>query len=118
MQVYLICPVRRADPAARPLVESYVSGLEAAGHRVHFPPRDVDQEDPTGEAICAAHFAAMRAADEVHVFWDRTSSGSHFDLGMAYALGKPVVVAHLFQEDGPGKSYVKVMQGMRGGREA
>lgn len=113
MRIYLICPVRRADPAAGALMESRVRDLEAAGHRVHFPPRDVDQDDPTGEAICAAHHAAMREADEVHVFWDETSSGSHFDLGMAYALGKKVVLAHIFREDGPGKSFVKVMRGMR-----
>ena len=27
--------------------------LEKAGHKVHWPPRDVDQNDPTGLRICS-----------------------------------------------------------------
>lgn len=30
----------------------------------------------------------MREADLVLVFWDMSSKGSHFDLGMAWALDK------------------------------
>jgi len=51
----------------------------------------------------------MRAADEVHVFWDVRSKGSHFDLGMAYALGKRIVPIECELPDGPEKSYWKVM---------
>lgn len=79
------------------------------GSRVHFPPDDAPQDDPTGLAICQTHLRAMKLADEVHVFWDVESKGSHFDLGMAYALGKKIVPIECEHPDGDGKSYWKVM---------
>jgi hypothetical protein len=51
----------------------------------------------------------MREADEVHVFWDVESFGSHFDLGMAYALGKRIVPISCTLVDPPGKSYWKAV---------
>jgi len=56
----------------------------------------------------------MQTADEVHVFWDVKSSGSHFDLGMAYALGVKIVPVSCEHPDGAEKSYWKVMQCMSG----
>jgi hypothetical protein len=108
MNAYVICPVRNGTPED---VVHYVEQLEAAGNSVHFPPRDAPQDDPTGTKICEAHLSALLGADEVHIFWDVNSKGSHFDLGMAYALRKPMRIVHLYQEDGPGKSYVKVIMG-------
>jgi len=52
----------------------------------------------------------MRESDEVHIFWDVRSSGSHFDLGMAYAIGKKLVPVTCEVPDGPEKSYWKVLQ--------
>jgi hypothetical protein len=83
--------------------------LRKEGHGVHFPPDDAPQDDPTGAAICATHLAAMREADEVHVFWDVDSFGSHFDLGMAYALGKRIIPISCERNDNPGKSYWKAV---------
>lgn len=108
MYIYLICPVRNSTFDAAPIV----AALEADGHKVHWPPRDVDQDDPTGLRICTAHLKAMYEADEVHVVWDVNSKGSHFDLGMAFALGKNLVLHSTLQPDPPGKSYVKVMQAL------
>lgn len=115
MKIYLITPVRNASPELLKAVHALVDGLERSGHQVHFPPRDVDQNDATGFGICAHHLAAVEAADKVMVWWDKASSGSHFDLGMAFALGKPVEILHLTDADQDGKSYVKVMQQMTGG---
>lgn len=115
MRIYVICPVRNADAGLTDAIRDYVEQLEKAGHEVHFPPRDVDQNDATGMGICSHHLAAIQLADRVDVYWDVKSSGSHFDLGMAYALGKEVNLVHLCEPDGPGKSYVKVMQQMKGG---
>ena len=115
MKIYFITPVRNASPELLEAVQAYVKDLEQSGDEVHFPPRDVDQNDPTGFVICQHHLAAMKLADKVVVYWDATSTGSHFDLGMAFALGKPVELVHLCQPDGPGKSYIKVMQQMTGG---
>lgn len=105
-----LCPVRHADPFMLNAIEAYVAQLERDGVSVHYPPRDAPQDCPTGKAICETHRAVMVAADAVHVFWDVESKGSHFDLGMAYALGKPVVPVRCLREDTPGKSYWKVMQ--------
>jgi hypothetical protein len=51
----------------------------------------------------------MRNADEVHVFWDVESFGSHFDLGMAYALNKRIVPLSRKRSDTPEKSYWKAV---------
>lgn len=106
VNVYIIVPVRDADPA---LAEDYVSRLESKGHKVHYPPRDVWQGCPTGKSICQKHREAMTISDEVHVIWDVESKGSHFDLGMAYALGKPIIPIALVRPDSDGKSYWKAV---------
>lgn len=111
MNIYIICAVRNADPERVKQLRLYAAQSRRDGHRVHFPPDDAPQDDSTGKAICETHLAAMRKCDEVHVFWDVRSSGSHFDLGMAYALGKKIVPVSCEQPDGPEKSYWKVMQG-------
>lgn len=108
--IYVICPVRHADPFVLNAIELYVAQLERSGERVHFPPRDAPQDCQTGAGICRAHLEAMVSSHAVHVFWDHESKGSHFDLGMAYALGKHLIpVKHLRGDDPPGKSYWKVM---------
>jgi hypothetical protein len=110
MRVYIICAVRLAREERVRAIRFYAAALREDGHLVHFPPDDVQQDDPTGAGICRAHLAAMRTADEVHVFWDLNSFGSHFDLGMAYAMGKKIVPIECEQPDPPGKSYWKVMK--------
>lgn len=109
MNIYIICAVRNASPIRVIELRAYAESKRREGHRVHYPPDDAPQEDPTGEAICRTHLTAMRECDEVHVFWDVRSSGSHFDLGMAYALGKRIVPVVSELPDTPGKSYWKVM---------
>jgi len=103
--IYLIMPVRNADERVQAIATAHCRRLEAAGHKVHFPPRDAPQDDPTGRIICETHRAAMQACNEVHVIWDVNSSGSHFDLGMAYAMRKPIVAVESIEEIKPGKSY-------------
>lgn len=109
MRIYIICAVRNATPQRVAEIRAYAEVKRAEGHHVHFPPDDAPQDCPTGEAICRAHLSAMQLADEVHVFWDVHSSGSHFDLGMAYALGIRIVPVDCEHPDTPGKSYWKVM---------
>jgi hypothetical protein len=109
MNIYVICAVRNASQFRVNMIREHVERLRAEGHDVHFPPDDVNQDDPTGEEICNVHLAAMIEADEVHTFWDVESKGSHFDLGMAYALGKKIVPSYIEQPDTPGKSYWKAV---------
>ncbi len=90
--VYMICPVRKATDADREAMERYVAGLEAQGHYVHLPHRDVDQtNDDGGVRICREHMAAMLLCEEVHVWLlpgQELSEGSFFDFGMAFMLSQ------------------------------
>ena len=108
-RIYLICPVRNCTETAKRFADDYVARLEADGASVHYPPRDVDQtDDGVGLAISEAHRAAMLTCDEVHVIWDSTSLGSHFDFGMAFMLqawrNVPIVLARPVDLT-PSKSY-------------
>ena len=90
MKVFLICPVRGHSISE---TEQVVRDLEYQGMTVHFPPRDTKQDgDPTGYRICSDNLAAIRAADAVYIIWDGLSQGGLFDAGMAFALGKKLVV--------------------------
>ncbi len=113
MRIYIICAVRNASEIRVTEIRAYAAGMRKLGHHVHFPPDDAPQTDPTGEAICRTHLVAMKDSDEVHVFWDVESKGSHFDLGMAYALGIPIAPIECEHPDGPEKSYWKVMCALR-----
>lgn len=109
-KVYVVCSVRGAGESEVKKVEEYVAKLEGEGHLVHYPPRDVDQDCDTGVSIVDAHVEAMRCCDEVHVMWNADSSGSHFDIGMAIALKKPIVAVKNMKKDTAGKSYWKVLK--------
>ena len=84
-KIYIICKVRGASPHTKAALEAYADILEDAGHLVHLPHRDTDQE-AGGLEICMENGASIHLSDEVHVFWDESSKGSHFDLGMAFML--------------------------------
>lgn len=87
MKIYLICPVRNASKEQVDGMRAYVYRVEAEGHEVHWPQRDVDQRnDDGGVRICYEHRAAMHECDRVDIWWDPFSTGSHFDLGMAFML--------------------------------
>ena len=113
MKIYLIMPVRNIEQDLLTKISQHVARLEENGHEVHFPPRDAPQDDPTGRVICYTHLTAMRECDEVHVIWDDTSKGSHFDLGMAYALNKPIVAVHTLHPVPAGKSYWQAVMNTR-----
>ena len=110
MHIYLICPVRLSTPEIRRASDDYVASTEASGHTIFYPPRDVDQKNITVEQIVAAEIDAIRTADEVHVFWDINSRGSHFDLGVALGLGKPVQLIHSYDPDPHGRGYERVIR--------
>ena len=94
MQVFLICPVRNVEEEENKTIESYVLELESKGVSVYWPKRDTDQNDPIGYQICEANFEAIRSSDEVHIWWNPTSQGTLFDLGMAFALNKKIHIVN------------------------
>ena len=83
--IYIICSVRDASPETRAALEAYTDILEDEGHVVHLPHRDTDQE-ASGLEICMENGASILLSDEIHIFWDKESFGSHFDLGMVFML--------------------------------
>ena len=92
--VFLICPVRNLEQQEKERIQSYVSGLEQDGKKVHWPPRDTNQEDSVGLRICQDNREAIRKADEVHVWWNPSSQGSLFDVGMSFAMEKKTILAN------------------------
>lgn len=104
--IFLICPVRNATETQKAKMAEYINALEDHGNTVYYPARDTNQTDDTGLRICKDNRAEIIKADEVHVFWDKTSTGSHFDIGMAFALNKPIILANKDEiERTEGKSY-------------
>ena len=104
MRYYVICPVAYMTDEQYEEMKGTVDVLRRTGNKVHFPPDDVDQNCETGITICEAHLKAMKECDAVLLFYAESSGGSKFDLGMAYALGKPVICYRAF-ETKEGKSY-------------
>lgn len=85
MNIYIICSVRNASEIDRANLEAYTHWLEDKGHIVHLPHRDTDQS-ASGLEICMENGAAIAMSDEIHIFYNPESQGSHFDLGMVFAL--------------------------------
>ena len=107
MKIFIICTVRKASFEYVKKLEQYAESLENQGHNVHLPHRDTDQ-DETGINICRQNYQAIKNADEVHIFYNPESTGTHFDMGVTFALNKPIVVVENV-EYGPGKSYPRML---------
>src|SRR3989338_1779304 len=125
MKIFLISPVRKVDSKTNERIEKYVESLEEASHKVHWPIRDPEQDDPTGGyEICRTNFRAIMCADEIHIWYDEKSNGSKFDMGGVFMLvemigfKKRVVIANYEEiEDNESKSFFRVMKHLsaRGG---
>ena len=105
--IYVIAPVRGATPNFRKRLEQYSSGLKKEGYRVYLPHRDTDQRLSSLE-VNKRNREVIELVDEVHVFYDHESQGSHFDLGVAFAFGKPIKVIEN-QPYGHGNSYAHML---------
>jgi nucleoside 2-deoxyribosyltransferase len=107
MKVFIICSVRGASDEYRTKLETYVSELEKNGVKVHLPHRDTNQ-NARGFDICTQNAKAIQEADEVHIFYNSASQGTHFDMGVSFALGKKIVVLEN-EKYGEGKSYPRML---------
>ena len=86
MKIFFISPVRMVTPESKEACGKYVEELEAAGHQVHWPIRDIDQTDTVGIQICDTNLKRILEANEIHIWYHETSTGIHFDIGAAYLL--------------------------------
>jgi nucleoside 2-deoxyribosyltransferase len=114
-RVFVICSVRDASEEYRRKLEEYVTDLEEGGYHVHLPHRDTEQE-ARGFDICVQNKEAIVNADEIHIFYNSKSQGTHFDMGVAFALDKPIVVVEN-EEYGLGKSYPRMLEEWAGNIE-
>ena len=121
MEIYLICPVRKCGKREKKLIYKYVQEREAAGDKVFWADRDVEQNDDTGLGIITAERKAILEADEIHVWWKADkkgkskSEGSVFDFGMAWMAmlcmpEKKIIIANpQMVKAPPNKSYTTVL---------
>ena len=111
LHIFLICPVRNATEEQKQRMAKYIAYVESLGAVIHYPERDTEQDDPTGGSmICKVNRRAIYDSDEVHIFWDSKSQGSLFDLGMAFALCKPIKIVNIDElERTDGKSFTNVV---------
>lgn len=110
MKIFLICPVRGITEEEKVVIEKYVLDLEKTGHTVHWPPRDTNQNDSIGLRICQDNRQAIEESDEIHIWWNEKSQGSLFDFGMAFALGKKIVLINPESvQKTPAKSFNNVL---------
>lgn len=86
-KIFIVSPVRNVSPEVEAEVLTYVAKLEAQGYIVHCPLRgDTDQYDVRGLIICLTNTDAIIRADEIHVWFDKESRGTLFDLGEIFVL--------------------------------
>jgi hypothetical protein len=92
-------------------LRGYVADLETEGHFVYWPPRDTDQTDILGGiSICEKNRLAILNAEQINIFFKKKSQGTFFDLGIAFAYGKPIKIIN--KEDieiTGGKSFENVL---------
>ena len=90
-KIFLICPVRNATYEQRKWIEDFVKEKYNDGYIIHAPHLHTRQMDLFGGyAICMQNAYAVASSQEVDIYYDQSSTGSVFDLGVAYALHKPL----------------------------
>ncbi len=106
-KVFIICSVRGTSDDYKKKLEDYVQKLEKNGYIVHLPHRDTNQ-NATGLEICKENASAIFNSDEVHIFYNGKSQGTHFDMGVTFALNRKIIIV----ENEPlteGKSYQRML---------
>ena len=75
-------------------IEEHAGYLKEKGNEVCIPM--FDSEPNLNELGIFTHNRELiEKSDEVHVIWDCRSNGTIFDLGMCFALRKPIKIIYL-----------------------
>lgn len=107
--LFLISPVRSLDPEYENLICQLEHEFRKKDIKLYIPFRDTDQSDAIGYRICSNNRKAIEESDGVLILWKEGSQGSLFDLGMAFALRKPI---HVVPETLPPLTREKSFQNM------
>jgi hypothetical protein len=95
-KVFLICPVRNATEEQKRYIEDFVKEKNQNGIEVHAPHMHTVQQDMFGGyTICYQNANAIANSSEIDMYYDQNSTGSVFDLGVAYALNKKLVILNI-----------------------
>lgn len=84
-KIFIICPVTQATKKDRTELLKYVQNLMSDGCIVHYPYTDTPQNE-IALNINRINTKAIRTSDEVHIFYNDKSRGTHFDLGHLFSL--------------------------------
>lgn len=92
-KIFLISPVRNITETQAKEIENYSQSKIFEGFQIHVPQVNTFQKDKFGGySICFQNASAIGESSEIHMYYDQTSKGSMFDLGVAYYLDKPLIV--------------------------
>lgn len=94
MRIYLAHPLRLVDDDTMWWIRLVTEKLELEGHQVYAPWRDTNQKMREID-IHRANLDGMASCDCVALVWDGISQGVLFDMGMAFALGLPLVIIRI-----------------------
>ncbi|MFA6860006.1 MAG: hypothetical protein WCR30_01290 [Clostridia bacterium] len=93
-KIFTICPVRNATKEQIEAINKRICCLKKKGYFVHYPETDTNQNpyvngvNTGGYNICLQNAQAISNAKNIFIFYDKTSYGTVFDLGVAYYLQK------------------------------
>lgn len=91
MNIYLILPLNEKEEI-NPLLSEYISELEFQGDTVSYMEKVAEEGDENGYKTCQNALREMTKSDEVHIFWSEDSANMFFELGMAFALKKDIIL--------------------------
>jgi len=70
-------------------MNTHKTQLKKDGHTILMP--NFDKPSKNELEICEGNRQIIEDADEVHLIWDGRSIGAIFDIGMVFALRKPLI---------------------------
>lgn len=95
-KIFLICPVRNASYEVKKEIEEYVIEKNNDGYIIHAPHLHTVQQDILGGyTICLQNANAIATSKRIDIYYDQNSTGSAFDLGVAFYLKKPIKLLNL-----------------------
>jgi len=87
---FLACPVRGVTKKVNRFLSDLISVLESMDSKVYWPPRDTNQNDTVGLNICYENEDGIKRSKDYWIFYNRSSMGSIFDTGAAFANEKEI----------------------------
>lgn len=101
MFIAIIAPFLNLNQEKKNRYENYAARLEEEGNSVHLACRDTNMKASSIE-ICMRNSKRIQQAEEVHIFYESDRVEVHFDIGIAFAHNKKIVVVDSCRRsDGP-----------------